>query len=127
MFTWETASETEEDILTRVAKSANPSELSGSRWRCLFTWSSVWSVCFLFTPAVNHDELLIIINNHLSFCQRYKRFFYHPYPALYFLHVIKFHLLFNHLTPRSDQHVTSPYYIHTEFSKQVTRILKLIR
>ena len=30
------------------------------------------------------------------------------------------------LTPRSDKHVTSPHYIHTSFSKQVLRILKLI-
>ena len=25
----------------------------------------------------------------------------------------------NSLTPRSEWHVTSPYYIHTEFSKQL--------
>ena len=31
------------------------------------------------------------------------------------------------LTPRSDQHVTSPYNIPILFSKQVMRILKLIR
>ena len=30
------------------------------------------------------------------------------------------------LTPRSDQHVTSPCNIHTLSSKQVMRILKLI-
>ena len=35
--------------------------------------------------------------------------------------------LFNLLTPRSDKHVTSPYSIRTLFSKQVMRILKLIR
>ena len=34
--------------------------------------------------------------------------------------------LINPLTP-SDKHVTSPYSIHTLFSKQVMRILKLIR
>ena len=34
---------------------------------------------------------------------------------------------FNPLTPRSDQHVTSPYNIHTLSSHQVMRILKLIR
>ena len=32
----------------------------------------------------------------------------------------------NLLTPRSDQHVTSPYSIDTISSKQVARILKLI-
>ena len=32
----------------------------------------------------------------------------------------------NPLTPISDWHVTSPYSIHTLFSKQVMRILKLI-
>ena len=35
--------------------------------------------------------------------------------------------LFDLLTPRSDKHVTSPYSIRTLFSKQVMRILKLIR
>ena len=35
--------------------------------------------------------------------------------------------LINPSTPRSDKHVTSPYSIHTLFSKQVMRILKLIR
>ena len=34
--------------------------------------------------------------------------------------------LINPLTP-SDKHVTSPYSFHTSFSKQVMRILKLIR
>ena len=33
---------------------------------------------------------------------------------------------FNPLNPRTDQHVISPYYIHTSSSKQVIRILKLI-
>ena len=33
----------------------------------------------------------------------------------------------NPLTPRSDWHATSPYNIHTLSSKQVMRILKLIR
>ena len=33
----------------------------------------------------------------------------------------------NPLNPRIDQHVTSPYYIYTLFSKQVMRILKLNR
>ena len=33
----------------------------------------------------------------------------------------------NPLTPRSDQHKTSPYNIHTFFSKLVMRIFKLIR
>ena len=32
----------------------------------------------------------------------------------------------NPLTPRSDEHVTSPYNNHTLSSKQVMRILKLI-
>ena len=36
-------------------------------------------------------------------------------------------LLFNPLTPRSDQQVTSPYNIHTSSHKKVMRILKLIR
>ena len=35
--------------------------------------------------------------------------------------------LFDLLTPRSDKHVTSPYSIRTLFSKQVMRILKLIK
>ena len=33
----------------------------------------------------------------------------------------------NPFIPRSDQHVTFPYKIHTLSSKQVMRILKLIR
>ena len=33
----------------------------------------------------------------------------------------------NHLTPRSDQHETSPYNILTLSSKQLMRIFKLIR
>ena len=33
----------------------------------------------------------------------------------------------NPLTPGCDQHKTSPYNIHTFFSKQVMRIFKLIR
>ena len=37
------------------------------------------------------------------------------------------HLPFNPLTPRSDQHVTSPYDNHMFSGKQLTRILKLIR
>ena len=36
-------------------------------------------------------------------------------------------LTLNPLTPRSDSHVTSPNNIHTLSSKQVMRILKLIR
>lgn len=35
--------------------------------------------------------------------------------------------LLNHLTPRSNEHVTSPYNIYTMFNKQVTRMLKLIK
>ena len=35
--------------------------------------------------------------------------------------------LVNPLTPKSDQPVTSPYNIHTLSSKQVMRILKIIR
>ena len=35
--------------------------------------------------------------------------------------------LINPLTPRSDEHVTSPYDIQTLSTKQVMRILKLIR
>ena len=34
---------------------------------------------------------------------------------------------FNPLTTKSDCHITSPYNIHTSFSKQVMRILQLIR
>ena len=30
----------------------------------------------------------------------------------------------NHLTPRNDIHLTSPYNIHTLSSKQVIRVLK---
>ena len=37
------------------------------------------------------------------------------------------HIPLNPLTPRSDQRVTSPYNIHTLSSKQVMRLLKLIR
>ena len=40
---------------------------------------------------------------------------------------IHVHFLLNRLTPRSDEHKTSPYNIHTLFSKQVMRIFKLIR
>ena len=36
-------------------------------------------------------------------------------------------IAFNPLTPRSDQHVISPYNLHTLSSKQVMRIPKLIR
>ena len=32
----------------------------------------------------------------------------------------------NHLTPRSDKHVTSPYSVYTLSSQQVVRLLKLI-
>ena len=35
--------------------------------------------------------------------------------------------LINPLTPRCDQHETSPYNTHTLFSKQVMRIFELIR
>ena len=38
-----------------------------------------------------------------------------------------FLFLVNPLTPRSDQHKTSPYSIYTFFSKQVMRRFKLIR
>ena len=30
------------------------------------------------------------------------------------------------ITPRSDEHTTSPYNVHTLFSKQVMRIFKLV-
>ena len=44
------------------------------------------------------------------------------------LHFLWFLLIpLNPLTPRSDQHKTSPYNIHTFFSKQVMRTFKLIR
>ena len=34
---------------------------------------------------------------------------------------------FDPLTPRSDEHANSPYNIHTLYSKQIMRIIKLIR
>ena len=37
------------------------------------------------------------------------------------------HLSINPLTPRSVQFVTSPYNIHTLLSKQVMRIIKLVK
>ena len=40
---------------------------------------------------------------------------------------LNFHIQYNPLTPRSDQHVTSPWNIHTLSSKQVMRILKLTK
>ena len=47
--------------------------------------------------------------------------------ALKFTSVSYFHIPFNPLTPRSDQHETSPYNILTLSSKQLMRIFKLIR
>ena len=49
------------------------------------------------------------------------------YNALYDVLMFCLFFLFKPLTPRSDQHVTSPYNIHTLLSKQVMRIFKLRR
>ena len=49
------------------------------------------------------------------------------YNALYDVLMFCLFFLFKPLTPRSDQHVTSPYNIHTLLSKQVMRIRKLRR
>ena len=41
--------------------------------------------------------------------------------------LFQFKVVLNPLTPRSDSHVTSPYNIHTLSSKNLMRILELIR
>ena len=84
--------------------------------------------CFILNDCHNYTRILVNIN--LRSCHLNVKiiwmFFHWSKNKLCKWNLKKLNI-FNPLTPRGDYSVPSPYSIHTLHSKQVARILKLIR
>ena len=84
--------------------------------------------CFILNDCHNYTRILVNINLrscHLN-VEIIWMFFHWSKNKLCKWNLKKLNI-FNPLTPRGDYSVPSPYNIHTIHSKQVVRILKLIR